>query len=342
MSLEKLKCPNEFDSLLELVIYFNDEKKCLKYLEQWRWGGTPRCPHCGMDKVYKFKDGKRFRCGSCREQFTVKIGTIFEKSRLPLQKWYVAMYLVGCHKKGISSHQLARDIKVTQKTGWFMLHRIRHAMNTNFFIEMAGIVQADETFVGGKNKNRHKDKKVKNSQGRSFKDKTPVLGLLEQKESYTIERPHKVIPDRTVKETIVTKESRIICRVVPDTTSDSIQPIIRNMVKEGSSLISDEWWAYNGMNKDYDHSIVDHKRGQYVNENGGTTNAVEGAWTQFKNTIRGTYHSVNRKHLQRYADEFSFRYTTKNDSNTQRFDLLLASTNDKRLTYKNLITNGKS
>ena len=120
---------DNFDSLFELTEYFKTEDVCLRYLEEWRWtGDSIHCPHCGMDKIYRFSDGKRFKCGSCREQFTAKIGTIFEGSKIPLRKWYIAIYMVLSHKKGLSSHQLGRDIKVTQKTAWFMLHRIRFAL----------------------------------------------------------------------------------------------------------------------------------------------------------------------------------------------------------------------
>jgi transposase-like protein len=164
----KATAPDTFSSLIELLDYFSTTKKCEEYIQVKRWGNSPICPHCEGEKIYKFSDGKRFKCGSCKKQFTVRIGTIFQDSNVPLRKWIIAMYLNTCHKKGISSYQLAKDIKVTQKTAWFMLQRIRYGLGHDTANEqLEGTVQVDETFVGGKNKNRHADKKVKNSQGRS-------------------------------------------------------------------------------------------------------------------------------------------------------------------------------
>lgn len=168
------RSPRNFDNLIDMVAYFNDDNNCRRYLIDWRWKGNISCPHCGNTKIYEFSDGRRFKCAGCRQQFTGKVGTIFEDSKVPMKKWFVAIYLITAHKKGISSYQLARDLKVTQKTAWFMLHRIRFGLglNTEPEEQLEGIIELDETFVGGKNKNRHKDKKVEQSQGRSFKDKT--------------------------------------------------------------------------------------------------------------------------------------------------------------------------
>ncbi|MCE6988143.1 transposase [Dyadobacter sp. CY323] len=154
---------DSFNSLLDLVTYFDTEAKCLKYLESKRWDVAPTCPHCGHSKIYRFSDGKRFKCASCREQFTAKAGTILEDSKIPLRKWYIAIHLVTAHKKGISSYQLAKDLGVTQKSAWFMLQRIRFGLgyNGDTSERMEGTVELDETFVCGKNKNRHADKKVK-------------------------------------------------------------------------------------------------------------------------------------------------------------------------------------
>jgi transposase-like protein len=215
-------------------------------------------------------------------------------------------------KKGISSYQLAKDLNVTQKSAWFMLQRIRYAMQYKTFMKpLEGTIELDETFVGGKNKNRHFDKKVKYSQGRSFKDKTPVFGMLE-------------------------RGGELRCVVIPDTKADSIQPIIYNNIKQGSTVYTDEWWAYKGLNNDYIHGVVDHGRGQYKNGD-VCTNTIEGFWSHLKRGINGVYHQVSRKHLQKYADEFTFRYNVRDKFLDNQFYVFLSSINDKRLTYSNLI-----
>lgn len=326
-----------FKSILDLVRAFPDEQSCIEHLEFVRWQGNVVSPFQEGSKVYKVK-GNRYKCAATNAYFNVRTGTIFEGSKIPLLQWFIAIFLFTSHKRGISSHQLAKDLNITQKSAWFMLQRIRYAMEHETFVKhMEGEIQVDETFVGGKNKNRHHNKKVEKSQGRSFKDKTPVLGLLEREESEIVERPHKVIEGKTVKEKVVTKEGKISCYVVPDTKAESIQPLIRTAVAEGSTIVSDEWMAYNGLSNSYNHQIVDHKSKQYVNEGGYTTNGMENGWTHFKKTIGGTYINVSRKHLQKYANEFTFRYNSKGNETNKRFDLLLTSTIDKRLTYQKLI-----
>jgi transposase-like protein len=299
---------DNFDSLFELTQYFKDEQTCLSYLEQWRWKDGIHCPHCGMDKIYRFSDGKRFRCGSCREQFTAKIGTIFEGSKIPMVKWYIAIYMVLSHKKGLSSHQLARDIKITQKTAWFMLHRIRFALGQDD-MQFTEDVAIDESFVGGKNKNRHKDKKIPQSQGRSFKDKTPVLGMVSGGIVKTV--------------------------VIPSTGKEYVQPIVRRNVVPGTTIITDEWWAYRGLSDQYNHFIVDHARGQYMTDSGYTTNTIEGFWTWLKRSIIGIYHSVSRKHLQQYCNEVTFRYNTLAYGGGERVKQFFEKINC-RLSYKML------
>lgn len=176
-----LKPIETFDTLLDVALYFKDEMTCLKYLEQTTWNNVPRCPQCGMIDIYRYRNGRHFKCKQCKTEFTVKIGTIFESSKLPLVKWFMAMYLVSTNTKGLSSYQLARQLGVTQKTAWFMLHRIRKSLNQDK-VELEGIVMTDESFIGGKNKNRHIDKKIDYSQCglREFPDKLPVLGMLEK------------------------------------------------------------------------------------------------------------------------------------------------------------------
>ncbi len=335
------KSPDEFSSIYELMDYFSSEQVCLNYLTEKRWGGEISCPHCSYKKIYSFSDSKRFKCAACRKQFTAMVGTIFEDSKIPLKKWFVAIHVVISHRKGISSHQLARDLKVTQKTAWFMLHRVRWAIKQGSFEKpLEGVIEIDETFVGGKNKNRHKDKKVEKCQGRSFKDKTPVLGMMERAESTIVTRPHKVIPEKTVEEKIVTKESKLYCKVVADTKQNTIQPIVQEKITEGATVYTDEWWAYRDLNNFYNHSIVNHAAKQYVNGDAYTNN-MEGFWSQFKRSIIGIYHNVSKKHLHRYVDEAVFRHNKKNITDFCRTADVLTNI-EGSLKYKNLIHEEKA
>lgn len=299
-----------FKSILELTKAFPNEQSCVDHLTMLRWNGTIVSPFDPASKVYTCK-GNKYRCKNTGKYFNVRTGTMFEGTKLELRTWFVGIYLIVCHKKGISSVQLSKDLGITQKAAWFMLQRIR----TCFGLEevkplLCDNVQLDETFVGGKNKNRHWDKKVPKCQGRSYKDKTPVMGML--------------------------SEGMVLAQVVPDTKARSIQPIIRRHVERGRTIISDEWSAYHGLSCYYKHHVVDHRAKQYVNEDGHTTNALEGFWGIVKRGILGIYHFTSRKHLQKYVDEFVFRYNTINLTTAGRFNLLLANTHS-RLTYKTLI-----
>lgn len=305
-SAEKI---SSFNSLLQVYEYFSDRHNCIDFIKQIRWNGQLNCAHCGYDKVYTLNgNNKRYKCAQCKKQFTIIKGTIFENSPIALKKWFIAIYLVITRSKGISSVQLSKDIAVTQKTAWFMLHRIRFMLrDTQIQNKLSGIVQCDETFVGGKNKNRHWDKKVQNSQGRSFKDKTPVFGMLQQEQSYYITRLHKVIVGRSVIEKVIVQPKKLRCIVVQNTQANTLKPIIYNALQLGCTIVTDEWKAYNGLNRHYKHYIVNHKQKQYATD-GYSSNGVENAWSHFKRSIIGVYHKVSRKHLHRYVSEFQFRY----------------------------------
>lgn len=332
-----MKPPVKFKTIIDMIKVFPDERSCHQYLASQRWEGLMVCPHegCGNDKAYVFSDGIRYKCTECKRLFTAKTGTFMENSKLDTIKWLMAMYLI-MHKKGISSVQLSKDIGVTQKTAWFILQRVRWALGNEDPEPMTGNVQLDETFVGGKNKNRHHDKKVKNSQGRSFKDKTPVMGMLQEQEYEIIERPHKVITDSIVHEKVIIKQSVVRCQVVPDTTAKSLQPIIKENIKEGSTIISDEWHAYRGLNSMYTHHVVDHGRKQYVNELGYTSNALEGFWSHAKRSIIGIYHKTSPKHLNKYFFEFAFRYNHRNLGVQEQINIIIDNM-VCRLKYKDLI-----
>lgn len=304
-----------FTNLTQLFDTFKDEETCKKYLEKQRWGDTPACPFCGSLKVYRTTRG--FKCGEkqCYKKFSVTVGTIFENSKVNLRTWFAAMYLIASHKKGISSLQLHRDLGITQKTAWFILHRIREALREKNSPLLNDVVEIDETFVGGKNKNRHAHKKVKNSQGRSVKDKTAVVGLMH-------------------------RSGKVRSFVVKDTSSATIHGIIEREVQPGSICITDEWVSYRGL-KDYLHVPVNHSEGEYV-RGPFHTNSLEGYWSLVKRAIFGIYHSVTEKHMQRYFFEFDYRYNSRKVADNERFKVTLQRI-DGRLKYKDLIgkSNGK-
>jgi transposase-like protein len=327
----------EFKTILDLAKVFPTEKSCHEYLAYQRWEGLMACPHkgCGNEKAYVFKDGIRYKCTSCKRVYTARTGSFMEGSKLSSIKWIMAIYLV-LHKKGISSVQLSKDLGVTQKTAWFILNRIRTGLGNEKEQVLEGDIATDETFVGGRNKNRHTDKKVKQGHGRSFKDKTPVIGMLRQEECTFVSRPHKRNPEKTVIEKVISKPSKVICKVINDTTGKSIHPVLKKHVKYGSTLITDEWGAYNGLSFFYNQEVVDHGKSQYVNERGYTTNAIEGFWTQCKLSIHATYVKPTRKHLQKYFDEFAFRYNYRNLAIQEQFNIIINNM-VCRLKYKDLV-----
>jgi len=317
MSTNTNQMPQDFNSLIEVIEYFTDEKKCLDYLMAQRFDGAISCPHCGGSKVYCFSDGIRFKCGSCRQQFTAKVGTIFEGSKIPMKKWFTAIYLVTSHKKGISSHQLARDIKVTQKTGWFMLHRIRFALGQGSFDMPLGgegvIVESDTTITGGKVKNMSNKKRKEIREGlRGINDnKASVAGYIERSGTIKFD---VIAPNESEKE-LLTKHV--------DTTS---------------VLMTDSATTYTTVGKEFaHHGIVDHSKSEYVRDNVYHTNTIEGAFSLFDRMIIGIYHSVSVKHLQAYCNESAYRYNTRKMNEGNRVSLTVQKSNG-RLTYKSLIS----
>lgn len=241
------------------------------------------------------------------------MNTVFEKSKISLMQWFQAIYYVSCHKKGISALQLHRELGVTEKTAWFMIHRIRkiYEQEKKPTVKLKNVM-CDECFIGGINRWRHSDKKVKKSQGRSFKDKTPVMGMLE-----------------------LGGELRAF--VIPSTKSRWIQSQVRKNVEPGSLLMTDEWGAYKGLGSEYFHEIVDHSRGEYSRADGVSTNAIESAWACLKGAQRIVHNNVARKHLQKYVDAFVFRFNCRDYGIGERMFLSMQKSYGKRLTYANLV-----
>lgn len=304
----------QFGNLKELMTKLKDESVCREYLEQLRWNGNPVCPHCNGTKPYKLKDGKTYRCRekTCKKDFSVLVGSVMENTKIPLSTWLAAIFICTAHKKGISSCQLARDLGITQKTAWFLWHRIREMVKPKDEIKLSNTVEVDETYVGGKWDNMH-SKKRKQLRDAGKDNKTGVMGLVER--------------DGKLGLTLLD-------------SNESFKSQVKKYVKPEAVIVTDAHLSYRGLDETYKgHMIVNHSEGEYK-VGVYHTNTIEGFFSILKRGIFGIYHKVSEKHLQRYCDEFSYRYNLRKIKDKERFIDALSNVKG-RLTYTNLIQKDK-
>ena len=299
----------QFDSLIQMMSVLPDEQAAVDHFTALRWKNGAYCPTCGSTKVYHFSDRRTHKCGDCRKRFSIKVGTIFEDSKIGIRQWMLAVYLITSHKKGIASTQLAKDLGVTQKTAWFMLHRIRYAARTQSFnAPLEGEVEVDETYVGGKASNRHKGD-PRNGPGTA--GKTAVIGALQ-------------------------RGGKAVATVIRRTDTSTLDRFVHEFVAPTATLIStDEHSGYRHLSRTFNHGVVRHSAGEY-SVGGVHTNGIEGFWSLLKRQIIGIHHFVTPKHLNRYVAEVTWRFNLRDIGEGARVNLLLDQTSG-RLTYKELI-----
>ncbi len=305
-------------TLQQAIQFFSDYDNCRQFMIAIRWeDGVVRCPACSSDKVTYLANAKVYRCyvKHPKQKFSLKVGTIFEDSPLPLEKWLPAVWMIVSAKNGVSSYEIHRALGITQKSAWFMLHRIRLAMQSGSFIKFGGDgaeIEVDETFIGGKARNMYKNIRAKKITGTGGKGKAIVFGILE-------------------------RGGKVHTQVIENRLSKTVRPILKDRVTEGANLYTDVMLGYSGLESDYAHKMVNHAV-EYVNGR-VHTNGLENFWSLLKRTLSGTYVSVEPFHLFRYLDEQSFRFNNRatkaqplNDSD--RFYLAMSQVSGKRLTYK--------
>jgi transposase-like protein len=298
-------------TLQEAIVYFSDQDRALAFAMLLRWpDGLVICPRCGHNEHSFLSTRRIWFCKGCKKQFTIKVGTIFEDSPLGMDKWMTAVWLIVNCKNGISSYEVARDLGITQKSAWFMMHRVRAAMQSGSFAKLSGEIEADETFIGGKARNMHVSKRQRRITGTGGKDKTAVMGILE--------RGGEV---RTV--------------VVGSRRKKVLQAEVKKHVEAGAALYTDALLSYEGLATEYAHQVIDHAV-KYV-DGRIHTNGLENFWSLLKRSIGGTYVSVEPFHLFRYLDEQAFRYNNRKEmDHADRFRSVMGSVAGRRLTWDEL------
>jgi transposase-like protein len=299
-------------TLQEAIKYFSDDLVCINFVANLRWtGGIAVCPNCNNDTTSFLSTRKLWKCKACKKQFSVKLGTIFEDSPIGLDKWLMAIWMIANCKNGVSSYELHRSIGITQKSAWFVLHRIRLAMQAGSIEKLSGIVEADETFIGGSAKNMHHAKRESfKMKGGRIDHMTAVLGMVQ-------------------------RGGTVRAQVIPNTQGKTIVPIVRENVEQRSLFFSDSHPAYALLNTDYIHAAVNHSV-EYVRGN-VHTNSIENFWSLLKRTIKGTYVSVEAGHLHAYVEEQTFRFNQRKGTDRTRFVEVVRAISGKRLTYDQLI-----
>lgn len=301
-----------FKTLPQMFDAFPTEQSAIDHLTAIRWANGKFCPLCGNAneaKIGTLTGTNTHKCYECRKRFSIKVGTIFQDTKLPLRKWYAAIWMITNHPKGIASTTLATDLGITQKTAWFVLHRLRHAARTNSFnAPLSGEVEVDETAVGGLEKNKHESKKK--HAGRGLIGKTVVMGLVQ-------------------------RGGQVRAGVIDNVKSETLHGVIQNHVEAGATVYTDEHRGYRGLNARYDHQTVNHGAGEYVSGK-ATTNAVESLWALFKRQYHGTHHFISPKHMDAYLNEMTFRLNRRDMDKGQRTTALLSQI-DGPLPYKVLI-----
>jgi transposase-like protein len=289
-------------NLINLIERYGNEEKCRQYLEALRWHNTVKCPRCESDKIYHIKTRNQYECDECRYQFSVTAGSIFHDSHLPLWKWFLAVYLMTESKKGISANQLSRSLKISYKTAWYLCHRIRKAMlSVGVQPKLTGIVEVDETFVGGKYDSRRK---------RGPYEKQAVMGLLQ-------------------------RNGKFEARTIPTTGKRVLVGIINDRVAKKSTIMTDELRAYKSLGKTFNHQCVQHKIEEWSRGN-VHTNSIENAWSLFKRSITGSYHQISVKHMDAYLDEFEWRFNNRENEYLFR-DTLIKLLNSPKMEFEKLV-----
>lgn len=296
-------------TLLEAIRYFTDLDVCTEFVANLRWPNGPYCPKCGCAEYSYLTTRRVWKCKACKKQYSVKVGTIFEDSGLGLDKWLPAIWLIANSKNGISSHELARSLGVTQKSAWFMLHRIRLAMQTGTFNKLDGEVEVDETFIGGKAGNMHKAERKRRVTGTGYADKTIVVGVRQ-------------------------REGETRAAIIPDTKTRTLETHVREHVEEGSTVYTDALPSYRHLGGDFDHLTVDHAEAYAIGR--VHTNGLENFWSLLKRGLQGTYVNVDPSHLFRYLDERLFTYNLRDLTDLGRFTAVLSMASNRRLTYAEL------